>query len=293
MTLKEVLDRTTLFFKEKKFDSPRLDAELLLVKALNLSRRIDLYLKFDKPLSEEELKIARDFVRRRSLGEPVAYILGIKGFYNLDFKVTPDVLIPRPETEILVERAIAWALQNKLTTEKIRILDLGSGSGCIGISAAKELSLKGFTEVSVTFVDISSAALAITKENCQINSLERVEYICADVKDLVFSELEFDLILSNPPYIANSDLQIEENVKKYEPKQALYSGPEGTELLQLWSKKSVGSLKNPGFIGFEMGKDQGQQMKNYFAQLDGISHTELIKDLSHFDRHIVGTKSGI
>ena len=136
MKLKEVLDKSIQFFKDKKFESARLDAELLISHALKLER-MQLYLKFDSPLTEKEVSDCREVVRRRSQGEPVAYITEEKGFYGLTFKVGPGVLIPRPETELLVEQALEFIKQNKLEAPKI--LDLGAGTGCIGFSILKNI----------------------------------------------------------------------------------------------------------------------------------------------------------
>lgn len=295
MIVKDVLERTTLFFKEKNIESSRLDAELLLARALNLKDRVGLYLKFDQPLNEEELQIARDFVRRRSQGEPVAYILGEKWFYGYLFQVSSAVLIPRPETEILVERAIEWVEKNRDKSDLISVLDLGSGSGCIGISVVKDLQKKGFEKVDLVLVDISEPALLMAKKNSEFHQVKSVKLIHQDVNRLdIFNEFSvesFDLILANPPYVAEGDSQIEENVKKYEPNCALYSsGPAGTEFLHSWSERVIGWLKKPGLMGFEMGKDHGQIMKSHFEKLAVFGKIELIQDLSHLDRHIVGIK---
>ena len=137
MLLGEILQKTTQFFKDKKIDSARLDAELLIADALKL-KRIELYIKFEYPLTEGEIQICRDFVRRRAQLEPVAYILGKKDFYNESFIVKFGVLIPRPETEGLVEEVLRWQKERNLSEPAI--VDLGSGSGCIGLSVLKELS---------------------------------------------------------------------------------------------------------------------------------------------------------
>jgi release factor glutamine methyltransferase len=134
MKLKEVLDKTTAFFKDKKLDTPRLDAELLLSHGLKLDR-IQLYMKFDQPLSDEELATCRELVRRRSQGEPVAYIQGSKEFYGFSFEVNSHVLIPRPETEHIIDEALKWATDKD---RELKILDLGTGSGCVGLTLLKK-----------------------------------------------------------------------------------------------------------------------------------------------------------
>jgi release factor glutamine methyltransferase len=290
MKLKEVLDRTTQFFKEKKMESPRLDAELLLVDALKLKSRVDLYMKFDQPLAEKELNIAREFVRRRSLGEPVAYILGYRDFYKSRFFVTPAVLIPRPETEILVEEAVEWTVKNKLPEDEIKIIDLGTGSGCLGISVALDLIEKGYLKLDLTLMDISEEALKVAKKNCEhLLPHTSVNFILADASQYKPSQ-RFDLILANPPYIASNDVRVEPNVKKFEPELALFSAEEGYYAIRTWSEAFSSALAATGFMGFEIGCDQGSQVQNIFRGYDVFSEVRCVRDLSKLDRHVVGIK---
>lgn len=290
MKLKEVLDRTTQFFKEKKIESPRLDAELLLVDALKLKSRVDLYMKFDQPLAENELKVARDFVRRRSLGEPVAYILGYKDFYKSRFIVSPAVLIPRPETEILVEEAVEWTVRNKRPEEEIRIIDLGTGSGCLGISVVLELGQKGFSKIDLTLMDISEDALNIAKLNCEhLLPQTGVEFILADASQYKPSRI-FDLVLANPPYISSSDNRVEANVKKFEPNVALFSEEDGMYAIRTWSRGFSAALAANGFMGFEVGCDQGADVQDIFKGYGVFSEVRCVRDLSKLDRHILGIK---
>lgn len=290
MKLKEVLDRTTQFFREKKMESPRLDAELLLVDALKLKSRVDLYMKFDQPLAESELKIAREFVRRRSLGEPVAYILGYKDFYKSRFFVSPAVLIPRPETEILVEEAVEWTVKNKRIEDEIKVIDLGTGSGCLGISVALELIQKGYSKLDLTLMDISEEALKVAKMNCE-NLLPKVsvEFMLADAGQYKPLRI-FDLVLANPPYIAPNDDRVELNVKKFEPELALFSADEGLYAIRTWSEAFSTALANAGFMGFEIGCDQGSLVQDLFKKYDVFSEVRCIRDLSKLDRHVIGIK---
>src|SRR6185312_1986894 len=230
MIVKDVLDKTVQFFKDKKIETARLDAELLLCSALGYKNRVDIYLKFEEPIKEPELIKCRDFVRRRSQGEPVAYIVGEKYFYGLGFKVSPAVLIPRPESELLIEQAQKWIEKNKLTL--MRILDLGTGSGCLGLTLAKKNP-----EAQVTLIDASAEAIEIAKTNAeQLSVGDRVQLIYSKVEDLQDFSQPFDLIIANPPYIAPNDSQVEENVHKFEPHLALYSEDHGLHALQTWSK---------------------------------------------------------
>lgn len=292
MKLKEVLDKTTNFFKDKKIESARLDAELLLASGLGL-RRIDLYMKFDQPLSETELQVCRDYVRRRGLGEPVAYILGNKYFYNYEFKVSPKVLIPRPETELLVEDAIQWAKNENI--DHLNIFDLGTGSGCIALTLLKELP-----DARAIAVDISIDALEIAKQNAiQLEVQDRIQFIHADAsnfteiqKQFENEQLRFDLIVANPPYIDKNTNYTEKNVIQYEPHQALFAEQNGLQLLIDWSSKYVQILNNPGLMLMEMGFDQGTKMLEHFRSHQQFSEVKIIKDFSQHDRIIRGVKNG-
>jgi release factor glutamine methyltransferase len=286
MKLKEVLDRTVQFFKDKNIDTPRLDTEILLTEALGYKNRVDLYLKFDQPLSETELNRSRDFVRRRALGEPVAYIIGKKDFYGYTFLVSPAVLIPRPETEILVEEALLWLMNSGI--ENPRVLDLGCGSGCIGFSILKKVP-----NASLVSVDKSAEALEIAKMNAeQLQVAERVEFICKDATELEFPGGSFDLILANPPYIASDDPQVQLEVKKFEPPMALFSGDNGLYALKSWSANSLKWMKSKSMMGFEMGWNQGAALNETFIGYSAFESVKIIKDLAGLDRHIIGVKNG-
>ena len=282
MILKEVLDRTVKFFKEKNLDSPRLDAELLISRALNF-RRIDLYLKFDQPVGDSELSACRDLVRRRSMGEPVAYILGEKDFFGLLFKVDSRVLIPRPETELLAEAALKFFANRK--EEPLKVLDLGCGSGCLGLTLAEKLP-----QSEVTLVDLSPEALAVARANAEsLGVFQRCQWISGDAARLDLPNESFDLIVANPPYIAVGDPRVQSEVAKFEPSLALYSEEEGLQSLKSWSKNAVRLLKPRGWIGFEFGIDQEESMRDHFQDLE-LRNIQIIKDLSGLARHVVAEK---
>lgn len=164
MLLKEVLTKSIQFFKDKKIESARLDAELLISHALKIDR-ISLYVKYEQPLNEAEVQICREYVRRRSLGESVAYIIEEKGFFGEVFKVLPGVLVPRPETEHLVEEVLKFIEKNKI--ENPRILDLGAGSGCIGLSILKQVPSATLVSVDVSEIAIQNIKLNLDKLNLQ------------------------------------------------------------------------------------------------------------------------------
>jgi release factor glutamine methyltransferase len=192
VTIVEVLKLSADYLARHGSDSPRLDAELLLAHSLNL-RRLDLYLSFDRALTEPELSGYRSLVARRGKGEPVAYLVGHKEFMGLDFEVTPDVLVPNPDTEVLVQRAVAIARESN---RSLRVADVGTGSGCIGIAIAHYAQ---HTEVWAS--DVSAEALAIAARNVARHELtERVHVVHADL--LSGLEVKFDLVCANLPYVA-------------------------------------------------------------------------------------------
>lgn len=284
MKLHEVLAKTIQFFKDKEMDSPRLDAELLFSHALKIPR-VSLYIKYDQPLTEQELNACRELVKRRASGEPVAYIVEEKGFYGLNFKVKKGVLVPRPETEQIVDIALQFLKQNK--TENPKLLDLGAGSGCIGLSI-----LKNNSSATLIAVEKSEEAAAIIQENiAALNLSDRVQLIQSSVEDLNWSELgEFDCILSNPPYIDHKDVRVQKSVREFEPEQALFAPENGLQFLKSWSLLARNNLKSPGLMLFEMGLDQGAAMQSHFESLKIFNSVEVQKDLAGLDRLIKGVR---
>lgn len=290
MKLKEVLDKTVQFFRDKNIESPRLEAELLLAHGLKL-QRIQLYLKFDQPLGDVELAQCRELVRRRVQGEPVAYILGYREFFRNTFKVTPATLIPRPETEQIVEEALKWAEGRSAVT----IIDLGTGTGCIGLSLLRELP-----DAKLVAVDISAAALEVAQENARnLEVSDRVRFVLSDAgnagevmktfKDLTGQDT-VDILVANPPYIASTDPAVEEGVVKFEPHQALFAANEGLALLKQWSLAYKNKMSSEALMLMEMGYTQGAAMQKHFQDLDMFQEVRVIKDLSGHDRIIRGVK---
>lgn len=292
MKLKDVLEKTTQFFREKGFSSPRLDAEILLAHGLGVER-LRLYLDFDRPLSETELALCRELVRRRGQGEPVAYIVGYKDFYRSRFKVAPGVLIPRPETEILVEEAITWIRNHQI--DEPQIVDLGTGSGCLGLSILIDLP-----KARLLAVDRSAQALQIARENAVAQGLaDRVIFVEADALsgDSMNQALQqagfsgIDVLLANPPYIAWDDQRVEKQVHQYEPHEALYADDNGLSALKGWTVTWKKNLKTPGVSIMEMGDRQGADLKMFYTSL-GFTEVQVLKDLSGFDRVIMGALHG-
>lgn len=283
LLVKDVLQKTTQFFREKGIETARLDAELLIAAALGWER-MKIYLNYDYPLNETELGTCREYVRRRSGGEPVAYILGKKGFYNHDFKVTPAVLIPRPETEQIVEETVAWMRANNAQ----RVVDFGTGSGCLGLSILGEVP-----EARLVAVDISSAALEIAKENAQVAGLsERAVFVESDVAALEAARLQdlltgpADAVVANPPYIAENDPEVEAGVRKFEPSTALFSPDEGLAHIRAWCLKAGQILRPGGWVMFEIGHLQGPAAKAIFNESGNFEDVSIEKDLSGRERYI-------
>lgn len=279
MKIKDVFEKSVQFFKDKKIDTARLDAELLLAYALKIER-VQIYMKYEQPLSETEVGICRELVRRRAAGEPIAYIIGEKGFYGESFSVGPGVLIPRPETELIVEQALEFIKKNALISP--RILDVGAGSGCIGFAILKNCS--GATLKSIEKSEKAFKYLKLNQE--KLGLAERSHVLCADILASQFKTGEFDIIVANPPYIAKSDPQTEAMVHKFEPHEALYAEGEGFEDLVAWAHKCRSSLKQPGMMLFEIGHQQGPKMKDVFESMRGFKEVKVLKDLSGLDRVI-------
>jgi len=219
LTVIEVLKAASGHLQKHGSDSARLDAELLLAQALGI-RRLDLYLQFDRRLSDEELSDYRDLTKRRARGEPVAYLVGHKEFMALDFEVTPAVLVPNPDTEVLVQRAVEIARQAK---GPLRVADVGTGSGCIAIAIAHYAP-----EVEVWASDISREALEVAARNVAKHGLtERVHLDCGDLLDPLPGS--FDLVCANLPYVAaGAELPVEVTAQ---PASALYAADGGTALV--------------------------------------------------------------
>ena len=218
----EVVRLSTGYLDSHGSSSPRLDAELHAAQALHL-RRIDVYLQFDRPLEEEQLGAIRELVRRRGDGEPVAHITGEREFYTRPFRVTPDVLIPRPETETLVGLTIAEAQRRAPGGEGLRIADIATGSGCDAVTLAAELP-----GARVTATDVSEAALSVARVNATRHQVaDRVELVCGSWCAPLAGRA-FDIVVANPPYIPTGELaELAPDVREHEPVLALDGGTDG------------------------------------------------------------------
>ncbi len=241
LTVGEVVRRSTTYLAAKGSSSPRLDADLLVAHVLGM-RRLDLYLEHDRPLDSAELAAARAIIARRATREPVAHIVGVRAFRNLELEVGPDVLVPRPDTETLVE----WALE--VVTPGAAVLDWGTGSGAIALALASEADCR------VTALDISAAALTVAQANGRRLGSD-VEWLLSDGFTAVGGR-HFDLIVANPPYLSPQELADAPAELRFEPEGALVSGPTGREALERLAREAGDHLEPDGWLLSEIGMGQ-------------------------------------
>jgi release factor glutamine methyltransferase len=273
-TIIKILKVTTEFFSEKGLENPRLNAEQLLCHLLSL-KRVDLYVQFERILTPEEVTAYREMIRRRSRREPLQYITGETEFMGLNFRLTPDVLIPRPETEILVEAVLK--LRGEITNP--RILDIGTGSGCIAVSLAHE-----WPEAQVTGLDISESALQMAEKNSELNNVsERVTFRPLDILTGSTGEEAFDIIVSNPPYIALEEMAgLDAEVRDYEPSIALTDGGDGT----LFYRRILSLIKTVPECKFAFIELSGilAEKQAGIAESEPFSRVDVIPDLNNLPR---------
>jgi len=273
-----------MFLENKGISEAKRSAELLLCHALQC-KRIDLFLRFDQPLHEDELAIYRQLLRRRLKHEPIQYITGTTEFYGMEFHVSPDVLIPRPETEHLVERSLDEIKLQILTSSNLHILDIGTGSGIIPIVLAAHNRATRFLAI-----DISEAALDCARRNAEIHEVKdciefkNLDVFCDDVLDLGNA---FHLIVSNPPYIAKNELfALQPEVRDFEPLVATTDGKDGLSFYERIADIGKKLLLPSGRIILEMGYGQNKQIQGIFIS-QGWSVNHIILDYSGIERIIV------
>jgi len=275
--LGEVLRLSTGYLQSHGSTTPRLDAELLMGHALGLSR-IELYTQHDRPLSEPELATCRALLERRGRREPVAYILGRWGFHGLDLGVDPRVLVPRPETEVLVERCLALLADR----ERPEVVDVGTGSGAIA------LALKAARpDAGVTATDVSADALAVAAANAAGAGLE-VELVECDLLASLDGR-RFDLIASNPPYVTEAEAAgLEPEVAEYEPRLATVAGERGTEVLERLIAAAPGALRQAGWLVVECGAGQAPAVRDLISAA-GAHDVFVDRDLAGIERVVGGS----
>jgi release factor glutamine methyltransferase len=285
-TIRDLMKVSIDHFQKKGIEHARLNVELLLAHALSLPR-IQLYVNFDKPLTPSELAQFRTLFERRLNREPVQYIIGSAGFMGLTFKVDPRVLIPRPETETLIEQAILFS-QHTDANQPIEILEIGTGSGNIAVSLAKFIKRS-----HITTLDISKDALQLAKENATIYGVEhQIDFFLMDVMEDVSGILKpsYDLIVSNPPYIARDEWEeLQPEVRQFEPAAALTDNGDGLQFYRRIAELAPKYLHEDGSVLLEVGFEQAQQVTVMFRE-SGFSHLSIINDLQEIPRVVCATR---
>ena len=277
-TVLGLLRWTTEHFTARGLDSPRLDAECLLAHALGTDR-LRLYLDFDKPVGAEERVRFRELVRRRA-GErvPVAQLTGVREFWSLPLEVTRDVLVPRPETETLVEAALGLARERG---PELCILDVGTGSGAVALALAKELP-----ESRITATDVSRAALAVAARNAErLGVGDRVRFVRGSLYAPVAGE-RFDLVVANPPYLAEGEAPLLAPELGFEPHAALFAGPRGDEVLVALVDGARQVLGPGGGLALEIAPEQAGALRTRCAAR-GLEDVRVIPDLAGRERVVV------
>ncbi len=280
MNYQEILNKGSNQLKIKNFKSPKLDCELLLAKTLDLSRE-EILLNLNTKINQSDINNFYYFINLRQNHIPIAHIVNFKFFWKYKFFVNKNVLIPRPETELMIEKV----LEILPASSSKNVLDIGTGSGCIAISLIKERP-----DCRITAIDKSKKAIKVAEKNAEMHQVgKKVNFLNIDV-DKYFGN-KYDLIISNPPYIKNSELlSLDKDVKLNEPKLALSGGSSGLEIFFKIINKCKILLKNNGKLLLEIGHKQGKELKKYL-NLNGFNQTKIYKDLSGKDRCLVSTKS--
>lgn len=280
MTIKDIIIKYSEELN-KISDTPRLDVELLLAKAIGDVDRLYIHLNINKELTKEQEDKFLELIKDRLEGRPIAYIVGNREFMGLDFYVQEGVLIPRPDTEVLVEEIIDLCKDR----EDVNILDIGTGSGAITVSLAKYI--KGS---KLTSFDISDIALEIGKKNAISNEVDdSIEFIKSDLfTSIEGKNIKFDIIVSNPPYIRKADIEtLHTQVKDYEPYNALEGGDDGLDFYRNITKQSKMYLNKNGILAYEVGHDQAEDVSKIMRD-NGYTKIYTKKDIQGIDRVVIG-----
>lgn len=283
-TIMKILNWTKQYFEAKGVENPRLDAEVLLCAVLKC-QRITLYVDFERPLSEEELATYREYVQRRGNFEPLAYILGERAFMRNSFKVNKATLVPRPETELLVESLVRIAPMLRPEGD-VKILDIGTGSGAIIVSLLDYLpNAKGVG------VDISVDALIVAKENSEkIGVTGRIGFVRSDVFSKLPLDKKFDIIVSNPPYIPAADIAGLDKDVQQEPRGALDGGADGLDFYRRITAEAMEHMAEEGILAFEVGIHQAEAVQQLCLEA-GFAKTSVRKDYAGIERMVFAVKA--
>ena len=276
--LLDLLNEASSFFASKGMEAARLQTELLLAAALDMNR-LELYLQFEKVLSAQEVEVFRGFVRERLKGSPVQYVTGAAAFRNLELSVGPGVLIPRPETEMVVEAAL-----DLLSHEESLVLDLGCGSGAIAIAICSERDT-----VRAIACDIDRHALSIATHNARRHAVtDRVSFVCGDLLDpFMGRQGSLSAIISNPPYVATAEIAgLQPEVRDYEPHGALDGGVDGLDFYRRIGNRAAAVLVEGGALVLEVGDGQGAAVAGMLEQEGAYDQIEARCDLSGIERAV-------
>jgi release factor glutamine methyltransferase len=280
ITVLESINLSAQYLNQKGIESPRTNAELLLANILDC-KRLDLYISFERPLNDDELKKYREHIKRRSNFEPLQYIIGKVEFYGLELIVNPSVLIPRPETELLVEKILIQFSKE----EKLIILDIGCGSGNIAIALAVNLP-----QSKIVSTDISEEAMQVAKENSERHNVSgRIKFVKHNIlKNDLNNFPMFDIIVSNPPYVSKESYSsLQKEIKNFEPEVAVTDKSDGYTFYREISTKASAKLKENGKLFFEVAQGQSEEVKNIMAK-NNFNNIEVIKDYQNIKRIIYG-----
>ena len=287
-TIIKLLDWTTDYFKKNNVAEPRSSAEVLLAHVLSQDR-LFLYLNYDRPMEAPELSAYRSCIKRRLAGEPSQYITGAQEFWSLPLRVCPDVLIPRPETEILVQAVLDFVRHDLAHVTNPSILDLGTGSGAVAIALARELP-----EAEIAAVDLSMSALQLARENAKYNKVEKQIYF---VQSDMFSGIlgipeKFSLVVTNPPYVSHAEFQqLAREIRDYEPHDALDGGPDGLVAVRRVIMEAPAVLARTGGLLLEMGAGQAGSVSALVQESQAYKSFRILKDYSGTDRILVAVKT--
>ena len=274
--LLEILELSSQHLADRGIENPRLNAERLLAHLLKLNR-VSLYMNFDRPMDPAELEELRELLRRRTRHEPLQYILGETEFYSLPFKTDSRALIPRPETEILVEKALDICREHFSDRQPVQLLDVGTGSGTIAVTIASQLD-----SAQVTALDISEQVLSLAAENAVLNGVDsRITFLQQSIENYM-PKKKFPVIVSNPPYVTTAEYaELAPEIKSFEPPVALEAGRDGMDVYRILAKRLPDLLEDGGFFVAEIGASQGALIKALFQTATSVS---ILPDLAGHDR---------
>lgn len=291
-TVLSILRTTTGFLEKRGVTEARLSAEHLLADVLDCGR-LDLYLEYDRPLDEAEIEAYRSRVRRRLEGEPIQYITGTAGFRGLDLLVDRRVLVPRPETEVLVGEVLGWARaradRGKVPAGGWRIVDLGTGSGAIACALATELEDVRW----VLGIDASAAAVELAAGNARRAGADATRWLVADGFCALGLEVAFDAIVANPPYVAEGDRSsLPPEVADWEPPEAVFAGPRGDEMLRRIVAEARGRLRDGGLLAVEVGVGQARGVRDAIEATGELAYLATFRDHAGIERGVLATLRG-